>query len=150
MVCVGLGVGGAWGCSVFHFLCVPNLWYWIKISSVILTYTHGEGCVAQTPRMLSAQRRASSGKVAGLEEGGFAEMSGDCRETRHMAGGAPDSGGWFPYATTTRKRGCSPVGEPPTMVHTQGEQMPRTEWRPRKTVISVCSLLHDQHMTCSY
>lgn len=81
----------------------------------------------QTPRLPSVQRRASSEEVVCLEDGGFAEMSEGCRETRHVEGGAPDSRGWFPYTTTTRRTGCGPGGEPPRMVHIQGEQMPRAE-----------------------
>lgn len=52
MACVGPGVGGLWGyCggSVFRFLCVPNLWYCIKISFVILNHNHGERRCSENP-----------------------------------------------------------------------------------------------------
>lgn len=120
MVCVGRG--GAVECrggSVTCFLCFLNLWYWIKISFIILSYKCGEGSWSANPKF--SQR---SGKSE-LRKGWTRADLGPQRN-RHVVDGAPGRGRRLvSFPCNWREGKAQPQGERPRVAHAQGEQMLR-------------------------
>lgn len=132
MVCVGLGVGGArgvrcWLCVLPLPLFASNLWHRTEIASAIWSSKCGEQRRRANPKFSERSGKSKLREGGSQKEGGFAGMSGGCRETRLVGDGAADSGrlASFPH-NHQEDEARDPGGEPPRMAHTQGKQMSRS------------------------